>query len=47
MQNIPVADLLPKDRVESRSDLKDVIWKNIEAHMNYSVPAEEGETMRK
>gem|GEM_PF-3693773 len=25
MQNIPVADLLPKDRVESRSDLKDVI----------------------
>ena len=47
MQNIPVADLLPKDRVESRSDLKDVIWKNIEAHMNYSVPAEEGETMKK
>ncbi len=47
MQNISVADLLPKERVESRSDLKDVIWRNIENRMNYTVPVEEWDTMRK
>ena len=46
MKNISVLDLLPKERAETRVDLKDAIAKNIESHMDYSVESDESATMR-
>ena len=46
MQNISVLDLLPKERADTRMQLKDTIAKNIEDKMNYTVETDESATMR-
>jgi hypothetical protein len=46
MQNISVLDLLPKERADTRVQLKDKIARNIEDNMDYTVETDESATMR-